>query len=58
MLVKINRCRVFIVSLKDIQEKHPLQERRCKFKIDKITYSKSQSRTTYDDSKNNPSLYP
>ena len=29
-----------------------------KFKIDKITYSKSKSRTTYDVSKNKPLLYP
>ena len=29
-----------------------------KFKIDKTTYSKSQSGTMYDDSKNKPSLYP
>ena len=29
----------------------------CKFRIDKITYPKSQSTTTYDDTKNNP-LYP
>ena len=28
------------------------------FKIDKITYSKSQSITTYDDSKNKPFLCP
>ena len=37
---------------------HPLKEHMCKFKIDKITYSKSWSRTTHDDSKNKPSLYP
>ena len=30
---------------------------RCKFKIDTTTYSKSQSTTTYEDSKNKPSLY-
>ena len=30
----------------------------CKFKIDKITYSKSWSRTTHEDNKNKPSLYP
>ena len=30
----------------------------CKFKIDKITYSESQSRETYDVSKNKPLLYP
>ena len=29
-----------------------------KFNIDKITYSKSQSRTTYDVSKSKPLLYP
>ena len=29
----------------------------CNFKIGKITYSKSQSITMYDDSKNKPSLY-
>ena len=31
---------------------------RCKSKIDKITYSNSWSRTTYDVSKNKLSLYP
>ena len=30
------------------------KEHRCRFKIDKITYSKSSSRTTYDVSKNKP----
>ena len=30
----------------------------CKFKIDKTTYFKWLSRTTYDSSKNKPSLYP
>ena len=30
----------------------------CKFKIDKITYSKLQSRAMYDISKNKPLLYP
>ena len=30
----------------------------CKFKIDKITYSKSKSRTKYDVSKNKSSMYP
>ena len=29
----------------------------CNFKIDKIAYSNSQSVTTYDDSKNKPSLF-
>ena len=27
--------------------KHPLTEHMCKFKIDKMTYSKSQGRTFY-----------
>ena len=30
----------------------------CKFKIDKITYSKAQYRTTYDVIKNKHLLYP
>ena len=30
----------------------------CKFKKDKITYSKLQFRITYDDGKNKSSLYP
>ena len=30
----------------------------CKFKIDKTTYSKSYSGTTYDNSKNKPLSYP
>ena len=38
--------------------KHPLKEKRCKFKIDKVTYSKSQSGTTFNDSENKRSLYP
>ena len=29
-----------------------------KFKIDKITYSKSLSRATYNDNENKPPLYP
>ena len=37
---------------------HPLKEYRCKFKIDKINYSKSQCRTTYYFTKNEPSVYP
>ena len=32
-------------------KEHPLKEYWCKLKIDKIIYSKSQSRTKYDDSK-------
>ena len=31
---------------------------RCKFKIDKRTYSKLQFRTTYYVAKSTPSLYP
>ena len=30
----------------------------CKFKIDKITHSKSKARTAYDEGENKPSLYP
>ena len=36
-------------------KEHPLKEHRCKYEV---TYSKSQSRTKYGDSKNKPSLYP
>ena len=39
-------------------KEHLLKEHRCNFKIDKITYSNSQSTTKYDDSKNKASLYP
>ena len=39
-------------------KENPLKEPRCSFKIDKITYSKSQSITVDVDSKNKPSLYP
>ena len=39
-------------------KQHPLRERKCKFKIDKITYSKSQCRTVYYVTKNKPSMYP
>ena len=39
-------------------KEHPLKEHGCNFKIDKITYSKSQSITKLDDNKNKPSLYP
>ena len=49
---------ISLIELKNIYSKHPLKEDRCKFKINKISYSKSQSRTTYDVSKNKPSLYP
>ena len=48
----------FLIQLKNIHEKHPLKQRKCKFKTAKIIYLKSQSRTTYDDSKNKSSLYP
>ena len=41
-----------ISCIKEHPLKTTLKEHRCKFKIDKIAYSKSQSRTTYDDSKN------
>ena len=48
------------ISLIDVE--HPLKtsnkKHTCKFQIDKITYSKSQSRATYDVSKNKPLLYP
>ena len=33
---------------------HSVKERRCKLKTDKITYSKSQSRTRYYVTKNKP----
>ena len=35
-----------------------MKEYKCKFKIDKITCSKSYSRTTYDASKNKSLVYP
>ena len=38
--------------------KHPLKERKCKFKLDKITYSKSWCRTTYYVARNMSSMYP
>ena len=46
------------MSVKNIHLKHPLKENSGKFKIDKITHSKSQSKKTYDVRKNKPSLYP
>ena len=50
---KANRNTVFY---KKNPLKHLLKQHRCKFKIDKITYSKS--RTSYYVTKNSPSLYP
>ena len=47
-----------------IELEHPLKtsnfikEHTCKFKIDKITYSKWWSRATYGVSKSKPLLYP
>ena len=35
-----------------------MKERTCKFKTDKATYSKSQSRTTHDVTKHEPLVYP
>ena len=44
-----------------IEVEHPLKTSRkeytCRLEIDKITYSKLQSRATYDFSKNKPLLY-
>ena len=40
------------------QLKNQIIERTCKSKVDKITYPKSYLRTTYDVSKNKPSVYP
>ena len=48
---------VSLIELKNIHSKHPLKEHKSKFKIDKITYSKSQYRTHYII-KNQPSVYP
>ena len=39
-------------------KRHPLKERRCKFKIDKITWSKCSVEQTYYFDKNKPSMYP
>ena len=40
-------------------KEYPLNERRCKTDLgDKQTYSKSQCRTTYHFTRNEPSLYP
>ena len=49
---------VIFTELKNIHENPQIKEHRCKFKINKTTYSKSESRTTYDVSKNKPSVYP
>ena len=49
---------ISLTELKNIHLEHPLKEHRYKMKIDNIIYLKSSSRTTYDDSKNKPSLYP
>ena len=49
ILLLINLC----ISLTE----HPIKEHRCKLKIDKITYLKSQCRTTYYVTKNKPSVY-
>ena len=35
-----------------MQKKQPTKEHRSEFKIDKITYSKLRSATTYDVTKN------
>ena len=44
----ISFCNVFIslTELKKTHQKHPLKERKCKFEIDKITYSKLEQRIT------------
>ena len=47
-----------LIELKNIHQKHQMKEHMCKFEIDKITYSKSLSRTTYAVSKNKPLVYP
>ena len=39
-------------------KEHPLKGHMCNFKVGKTTYLKSQSITTYDDSKNKPLFYP
>ena len=46
----------FSAYLSNWIKEHPLKEYWCKLKIDKIIYSKSQSRTKYDDCKNKPSM--
>ena len=38
--------------------KHQMKDHRSKCKVDKITYSKSSSRMTYDVSKNKSLLHP
>ena len=53
---------ISLIELKNIRKKKKKRKRKkelkCKFKIDQITYSKSQSKTTYDVSKNKPLVYP
>ena len=47
-----------IQQYNDIHQKHSLKEHRSKFKIDKITYSKSHYRTTNYVTKNKSSMHP
>ena len=58
--IKEHTLLYLFISLIDVV--HPLKtsskRTHIKFKIDQITYSKSQSRATYDISKNKPLLYP
>ena len=49
---------ISLIELKNIHEKHQIKGHTCKYKTDKATYSKLQSRTTYDVNKNKPSVYP
>ena len=48
------------ISLTEVEHLLTTSNKRtpCKYKIDKITHSKSQSAAIYDVSKNKPLLYP
>ena len=56
LLVSFLNLFISLTELKNIHWKLPLKKHRCKFKIDKTTCSKSQSRSASDDSKNKPSF--
>ena len=52
VLIRGNMVSIPLIELKNIHLKNPIKEHRCKYKTDKITYSKSYARTAYDVAKN------
>ena len=58
LFISFSNLFIYLLELKNIHEKHTFKEHMCKFKIDKITYWKLQSRTKYYVTENKPSMYP